>query len=360
MQGKCRDHDWRLLRQPVSRGRRPDLTANSDLVVGYPCSSAGRAVTTVPGSGKRVLTRFHKRAIKHQRITGIFIHPGGRAQRGVGESHFYLTIFCFSFNHIQKITPIPAPLILHTQIRMSITNHSPTDRAAINRENARRSTGPRTPAGKDISRLNAMRHTFCGQTVVSSKNNLVAYGRFRKRFLDDLQPKGIIEVQLVQTLADCGRRLNCARAYETNLLTLGAEEQAASIKVEDPEIHSALATAKSYRAQSGALASISMHEQRVSREFHRTLKELRELQAARCEHERCQKIEAARLYKLHNELQQAAQCAAPGATNEPRSPYDATEDGFVLANDEIETYIRREDRRTAARKAEFRRSAPAA
>jgi hypothetical protein len=243
---------------------------------------------------------------------------------------------------------------------------SSTDRAAINRENARRSTGeavpqsvPRTPAGKDISRLNAMRHTLCSQTVVSTKNNLVVYGRFRKRFLDDLQPQGIIEVQLVQTLTDSSWRLNCARAYETNLLTLGAEEQAADIKVDDPEIQDALATAKSYRVQSSALASISMHEQRVSREFHRTLKELRETQAARREEERYQKIEAARLYKLHHELQQAAASAAPGATNEPTSPYDATEDGFVLANDEIETYIRREDRRTAARQAELRRSASA-
>src|SRR5207248_4716243 len=110
-------------------------------------------------------------------------------------------------------------------------------------------------------------------TVVSSKNNLSAYAAFQKRFFDDLQPKGILEVQLTQTLADCSWRLNCARAYETNLLTLGAQEQAKSIEVDDAEIHSALATAKAYREQARALASISMHEQRVSKEFHRSLKE---------------------------------------------------------------------------------------
>src|SRR5438105_10717593 len=134
-----------------------------------------------------------------------------------------------------------------------------------------------------MSRLNAMRHTLCSQTVVSSKNNLSAYAAFQKRFFDDLQPVGIIEVQLTQTLADGSWRLNCARAYETNLLTLGAEEQFTSIilEEEDIEIHTALATAKAYRAQSKELASISMHEQRVSREFHCTLKDLREVQAAR-------------------------------------------------------------------------------
>src|SRR5204862_6294866 len=174
-------------------------------------------------------------------------------------------------------------------------------------------------------------------------NSLVAYAAFQKRFFDDLQPQGIIEEQLTQTLADCSWRLNCARAYETNLLTLGAEEQAQTIQVDDAEIHYALATAKAYRDQVLALASISMHEQRVSREFHRSLKELREIQSARREQERRDKIEAARLYQLHHELQEAA----PNAASEPATPYDATQDGFVLANEEIETYVRREDRRTA-------------
>ena len=130
---------------------------------------------------------------------------------------------------------------------------------------------------------------------MSSKNNLSAYAAFQKRFFDDLQPVGIIEVQLTQTLADCSWRLNCARAYETNLLTLGAEEQAQTIQVDDAEIHYALATAKGYRDQVRAMAAISMHEQRVSREFHRSLKELREIQSARREQERGDKIEAARL-----------------------------------------------------------------
>ncbi len=243
-----------------------------------------------------------------------------------------------------------------------MSNTNPTkDRAAINRENARFSTGPRTDKGKEVSRLNAMRHTLCSQTVVSSKNNLSAYVSFTKRFFDDLQPKGVIEEQLVQTLADCSWRLNCARIYETNLLTLGSQEPAASVTIEDKdyEIQFALATAKSYRDQAKVLTSISMHEQRVSREFHRSLKELREIQAERREEERLQMIEAARLYKLHQEQQQAAaesaKSASAGATAEPTTPYDSTEDGFVLANEEIETYIRREDRKVAALQADLRR-----
>src|SRR5260370_4763451 len=114
-----------------------------------------------------------------------------------------------------------------------------------------------------------------------------------------------------------------------------------------------------------------MHEQRVSREFHRSLKELREIQAARRFEERIQMIEAARLYKLHNEQQQAAteraQAAAPDASIAPATPYDATED--ALAHVSVASFlrmlkskptryvrkrIRREDRKIAARQADSR------
>ena len=223
------------------------------------------------------------------------------------------------------------------------------NRAAINRENARHSTGPRTPEGKKRASLNAIRHGLTGQTIVSPTDDLSAYLLFTKRFHDDLQPKGAVETQLVQTVADNSWRLNRARVYENNLLTIGFDEQSGSIGIGDPEIVRALATAKAYRSQSQSLDGISKHEARVSRQFDRALKQLGEIQTTRRELEQRQIEQAASLYKLHNEL-----------PNEPRSPYDATLDGFVFANEEIETSIGRQQRLTAARLAELRRSAPAA
>ena len=233
-------------------------------------------------------------------------------------------------------------------------NHA-NDRAAINRENARRSTGPRTPEGKKRASLNAMRHGLTGQTIVSPGQDLSAYLRFTGRFHDDLLPKGAIETQLVQTIADNSWRLNRARVYENNLLTIGFNEQSGGIGVEDPEIDRALATAKAYRDQAQSLDGMSRQEERVSRQFDRALKQLGEIQATRRELEQRQIEQAASLYKLHNEIQQAT----PAIANEPRSPYDAIQDGFVFANEEIETSIRRQDRRKAAQSAEIRRSAPA-
>src|SRR5208337_2773263 len=109
------------------------------------------------------------------------------------------------------------------------------DRASINRENARHSTGPRTETGKQRSSLNALRHGLTGQTVVLPSEDLAAYQAFTKRFFDDLQPRGMVEEQLVQTLADASWRLNRARAIETNLLTLGQVEAEGGITSGHPE-----------------------------------------------------------------------------------------------------------------------------
>ena len=173
------------------------------------------------------------------------------------------------------------------------------NRAAINKENAAKSTGPKTEAGKQKSSLNALRHGLTGQIVVMPGEDLAAYQSFTQSFHDDLQPAGAVETQLVQSLADDAWRLNRAKALENNLLSLGLYEKAASILTEREEVRDALAMAEALREQTKALSTLSTHQNRLARTFERSLTLLRQIQAERREQERIEMMHAGRIYRLH-------------------------------------------------------------
>jgi hypothetical protein len=211
-------------------------------------------------------------------------------------------------------------------------------RAEINRANSQHSTGPRTPAGKQRSSLNALRHGLTGHVIVLPSEDHAAYETHTQRLFQDLQPKGALEEQLVQSLADTSWRINRVAALETNLLSLGIHEQSASIYTAHPEVQTALAMAASVPEQIRALSNLSSHEHRLSRQFERTLKQLREIQAERREKENDQMEKAARILELHQ---------AEGL------PYNPADDGFVFSNDEIESSLRRTHRIREANQAYY-------
>ncbi|HXA68098.1 MAG TPA: hypothetical protein VNV82_23250 [Bryobacteraceae bacterium] len=202
-------------------------------------------------------------------------------------------------------------------------------RAAVNRANSEHSTGPRTPAGKQRSSLNALRHGLTGHVVVLPTEDLAAYESHLQRFVDQFQPKGALEDQLVQSLGDSTWRLNRVPAIEATFLTLAAEDQLDSIRTNEPRAAGALALAQAFHHQSRALANISIYEQRLARLFDRTLKQLREIQAERREHERRQMNDAAEILQMHAGRD---------------IPYDPAQDGFVFSTAEIQTFIQRRDR----------------
>jgi uncharacterized protein YaiL (DUF2058 family) len=219
------------------------------------------------------------------------------------------------------------------------TNDTPNPtRAEINRANSQNSTGPRTPAGKQRSSLNALRHGLTGHVIVLPSEDHAAYQTHTQRLFDDLQPKGALEEQLVQSLADTSWRINRVAALETNLLSLGIHEQSNKISTDHPEVQTALAMAASVREQIRALSNLSSHEHRLSRQFERTLQQLREIQAERREKEKGQMEKAARILQLHQD---------------EGIPYNPADDGFVFSNDEIETSIRRTDRLREANNAYY-------
>ena len=217
---------------------------------------------------------------------------------------------------------------------MSPVSNDPTGRAAINRANSLHSTGPRTEAGKQRTRLNALRHGLTGHTIVLPAEDHAAYQRHSQSLLDECQPKGAIETQLVQSLVDTSWQLNRAASIETNLFSLGITELEDRIRASHPEAEAALALALAYREHNRAFANISIHRQRLTRQFERTLIQLRQIQAERRQAEERQLDKAAKILKMHK-----AQELSEGI-----EPYNPAEDGFVFSTEEIETFLRRKER----------------
>lgn len=223
------------------------------------------------------------------------------------------------------------------------------ERAEINRANAQHSTGPKTEAGKQRVALNALRHGLTGQTVVMPDEDMQAYQDFVVSFFNDLKPKGVLEQQLVQSLADDSWRLNRAKALETNLFTLGMVDHSDLIDVDDPEANAALAVAKALEQQTKALATLSMHQNRIARQFERALNQLREIQAERRSRENGEMREAfAVLHSRRIAQRNQAEAHAADPTQPAPQPYDPAADGFEFSLAEIEAWSKRYFRKEQA------------
>jgi hypothetical protein len=83
---------------------------------------------------------------------------------------------------------------------MTTTTDAP-DRAEINRRNAQKSTGPRTPEGKSRSRLNALKHGLTARTPVLPGEDAEAHQARIETFVTSLEPRNELEQYLAEEAA---------------------------------------------------------------------------------------------------------------------------------------------------------------
>jgi hypothetical protein len=213
-------------------------------------------------------------------------------------------------------TPIPNP-----------QSPIPEPRTRANRANAALSTGPRTAAGKQRSSQNALTHGLTAASPVLPSEDPAAYDAHRRGFFDEYQPATRTETQLTQELADTAWRINRVPLLEAALLDRAANPPSdqARIDFDIVDAHRALAT-------------LGLHFTRLSRQFQKSLGQLREIQAERrLQHERELK-RAAALLELHKHK---------------GLPFDPAQDGFVFSKDQIEAHSERLMRRNESRQFEY-------
>jgi hypothetical protein len=175
-------------------------------------------------------------------------------------------------------------------------------RAEINRANAQKSTGPRTPEGKAKSRLNSTTHGLTAHVnALVGEETPEDFLTFRQRMFHDLAPSGPEETSLAEALVAQHWRLQRIPAVEVHILTLS-------------------------RDAAKELALLGLYEQRLLRQIQQTRAALVQLQAARRAADHEQMVQAAALRKLHKDH------------NRPFHPADF---GFVFSLAEIDRYTAR-------------------
>lgn len=99
---------------------------------------------------------------------------------------------------------------------------------AANGRNAQKSTGPKTAAGKEVAKMNALKHGVLAQTVVvrgqQFKESPHEFKKLCEEFYADLAPVGAAEEMLVGQIIQAAWRLRRARRAETGEIALSVDE----------------------------------------------------------------------------------------------------------------------------------------
>lgn len=137
-----------------------------------------------------------------------------------------------------------------------------------NRRNAKKSTGPRTAAGRAACRLNALKHGLAAADVIlPTPADQTAFAQLRAAFEQDYQPSTTTEQQTLHNLVAARWRFERAQKLESQFF---------NDKIDDYDSpHDAVALIFHDDSQSSnTLAKISRYETRFERTFYKAVKEL--------------------------------------------------------------------------------------
>jgi hypothetical protein len=143
-----------------------------------------------------------------------------------------------------------------------------------NRQNARKSTGPKTPEGKAVARLNALKHGLLSQQILLPNEDEASLMQLSERLHSQLQPVGELESLLVERIVAAAWRLRRVLVVETGIY----EMERSNYMGEENGLGMAF-----IRDANGANAfsKLSRYETTIERGLFKALHELQRLQAAR-------------------------------------------------------------------------------
>ncbi len=157
-------------------------------------------------------------------------------------------------------------------------------KVASTRANGAKSHGPATTAGKQASALNALAHGLTARTVVLFNESADEYQAQLRDYLDHFRPQTKPEADLVHQLAAAHWRVARYAGVESGLLEHRMQDQEERLNRDYDDIPDNHRLAIAFDALSGAnssLALLNRYQSRIHHEYHRLLKTLLQMQAAR-------------------------------------------------------------------------------
>lgn len=89
-----------------------------------------------------------------------------------------------------------------------------------NRANSLKSTGPRTPEGKQRVSRNAMKHGLFSETCVIEGEDRKQFEQLSDQMREELDPQGVLEAELVNIIVSCLWRLRRIFRIEQGIFEL--------------------------------------------------------------------------------------------------------------------------------------------
>ena len=169
-----------------------------------------------------------------------------------------------------------------------------------NRENAKKSTGPRTDEGKAVSSQNAVKHGLCAREAVIHGEDPAQFELYREAFLADLRPVGPVETMLAERVVSLAWRLRRAERLQNqaidakilesaggrvtkvarSLLPGGVRRTLADSGVMEPDPSLGRIFAKD-SLDAWLLDRLQLYERRIETSMLRTIAQLRQFQRRR-------------------------------------------------------------------------------
>jgi hypothetical protein len=195
-----------------------------------------------------------------------------------------------------------------------------------NRANSQLSTGPKTSEGKAKSCLNAVKTGLTGPTVLLAAEDADAYQQHVRDWFQELQPVGVRESALAQSLADNSWRVLRIPALEMGIYALGRIQFANQFDHEALALRSGLIELHTFLAYERQLMNLQLQFGRLHRQSEKDTAELRRLQEERRRKEKENLETASQLYL---------------AAKQQKQPFDPAQHGFEFSNTEIESFLER-------------------